>query len=60
MHVIGWRKIVKPKEDRGLGIQAAKTKNTALLAKLNWRILLDPNYQLITHLVQIEYFFIKK
>lgn len=37
LHLIGWNKITKPKEERGLGIQAAKPKNTTLLAKLNWR-----------------------
>ena len=29
---------MRPKEDGGLGIQAAKAKNLALLAKLNWRM----------------------
>ena len=29
--------LTKPKEEGGLGIQAAKPKNTALLAKPNWR-----------------------
>ncbi|KAL0011900.1 hypothetical protein SO802_007008 [Lithocarpus litseifolius] len=38
LHLVGWNKIVKPKEDGGLGIQAAKAKNLALLAKLNWRL----------------------
>ena len=37
MHLIGWNKITKAKEEGGLGIQAAKPKNTALLTKLNWR-----------------------
>lgn len=37
LHLIGWNKITKPKEEGGLGIQAAKPKNTTLLAKLNWR-----------------------
>ena len=35
LHLISWGKITKPKEEGGLGIQAAKPKNTALLAKLN-------------------------
>ena len=35
LHLIGWSKIVRPKEDGGLEIQAAKAKNLALLAKLN-------------------------
>ena len=29
---------MRPKEDGGLGIQVAKAKNLALLAKLNWRM----------------------
>jgi len=37
LHLIGWQKITKAKEEGGLGIQAAKPKNIALLAKLNWR-----------------------
>ena len=35
LHLIGWSKIVRPKEDGGLEIHAAKAKNLALLAKLN-------------------------
>ena len=31
---MSWKKIVKPKRDGGLGIQVAKTKNIANLAKL--------------------------
>ena len=37
IHLIGWEKITRDKEVGGLGNQAAKSKNTALLAKLNWR-----------------------
>lgn len=37
IHLIGWNKITKAKKEGGLGIQAAKPKNTALLAKLNCR-----------------------
>ena len=37
IHLIGWEKITRDKEVGELGIQAAKSKNTALLAKLNWR-----------------------
>lgn len=36
-HLIGWNKVIKAKEEGGLGIQATKPKNIALLAKLNWR-----------------------
>ena len=38
LHLVGWGKIIKPKEVGGLGIQATREKNLALLAKLNWRI----------------------
>ena len=37
IHWVGWQKVTKPKEEGGLGLQEAKGRNTALLAKLNWR-----------------------
>ena len=37
IHWIGWQKVTKPKEEGGLGLQEVKGRNTALLAKLNWR-----------------------
>ena len=36
--MVGWNKIVKSKEEGGLGIQEARAKNIALLSKLNWRM----------------------
>ena len=38
LHLVGWSKVIKPKEEGGLGIQVAQAKNIALLAKLNWRL----------------------
>lgn len=38
MHLVGWSKILKSKEEGGLGIQATRAKNVALLAKLKWRL----------------------
>ena len=35
LHLVGWNKIIQPKEKGGLGIQAARAKNVALLVKLN-------------------------
>ena len=35
VHLIGWGKVTKAKEEGGLGIHAVKPKNTTLLAKLN-------------------------
>ena len=37
-HLVGWGKFVKSKEEGGLGLQSARAKNIALLAKLNWRL----------------------
>lgn len=35
---MGWSKIIRPKEEGGPGIQAARAKNIVLLAELNWRL----------------------
>ena len=35
---VGWDKVIKSKEEGGLGLQSAKRKNIALLSKLNWRL----------------------
>ena len=37
MHWVNWGEVTKPKELGGLSLQSAKGRNTALLAKLNWR-----------------------
>ena len=36
-HLVSWSKITKPKKEGSLGLQLAKEKNLALLAKLNWQ-----------------------
>ena len=38
IHMVNWKKVTKPKKDGALGLEAAKEKNTTLLAKLNWRM----------------------
>ena len=38
MHLVGWEKIIRPKDEGGLGIQSTRAKNIALLAKLNQRM----------------------
>ena len=43
LHLVGWSKITKPKKEGGLGVQVAKAKNIALLAKLNWHLTSKPN-----------------
>ncbi|KAL0005366.1 hypothetical protein SO802_012927 [Lithocarpus litseifolius] len=37
LHMVSWSTITKAKKEGGLGLQAAKPKNLALMAKLNWR-----------------------
>ncbi|KAL0008397.1 hypothetical protein SO802_009899 [Lithocarpus litseifolius] len=37
MHWVGWEKVTRPKTEGGLGIQTAKGRNMAYLAKFNWR-----------------------
>ena len=43
MHWVNWRKVTRPKAVGGLGLQTAKGRNTALLAKLNWRLHTEGN-----------------
>ena len=38
MHMVIWSKIVKSKDEGGLGIQEDRAKNIALISKLNWRM----------------------
>lgn len=38
IHKVGWQKVIEPKEEGGLGLQSTRGRNTALLAKLNWRL----------------------
>lgn len=37
IHWVEWNKVTRPTEEGGLGIQTAKGRNLAYLAKLNWR-----------------------
>ena len=41
IHWVGWEKVMKSKEEGGLGLQIAKRRNVALLAKLNWRFQME-------------------
>ena len=41
LHLVGWSKIIRPKDEGGLNIQAVRAKNIALLAKVNWRLYQD-------------------
>ena len=37
--MVGWDKVCKPKDMGGLGLYSTKSRNIALLAKLNWRVM---------------------
>jgi hypothetical protein len=39
MHMVGWKKVCRPKKEGGLGLSCAKPRNVALLAKFNWRLI---------------------
>uniref|UniRef100_A0A2N9HJ77 Reverse transcriptase domain-containing protein n=1 Tax=Fagus sylvatica TaxID=28930 RepID=A0A2N9HJ77_FAGSY len=39
MHMISWDKVCRPKDLGGLGFYSTKSRNLALLAKLNWRVM---------------------
>ena len=41
--MVSWKKIAKSKREGGLSLHAAKAKNIALLAKLNWRLKTETN-----------------
>ena len=46
IHLVSWKKITKSKKEGGgggRGIQAAREKNIASLAKLNWRLQIEPS-----------------
>jgi hypothetical protein len=39
VHMVRWEKVTRPKKFGGLGLVAARPRNLALLAKLNWRMM---------------------
>jgi hypothetical protein len=43
MHMVSWDKVCRPRELGGLGLYSAKARNLALLAKLNWRVMEEPD-----------------
>ena len=43
MHMVSWDKICRPRDLGGLGLYSTKARNLALLAKLNWRVMENPN-----------------
>ena len=38
IHLVGWTKVTKPKDQGGLGLHAAKERNLTLASKLCWRM----------------------
>lgn len=54
MHMVSWQKICRPKASRGLGIPCLRNMNLALLSKLIWNLLQQPN-SLCNQLLQSKY-----
>uniref|UniRef100_A0A2N9IH06 RNase H type-1 domain-containing protein n=1 Tax=Fagus sylvatica TaxID=28930 RepID=A0A2N9IH06_FAGSY len=44
MHMVGWDKVCRPKDLGGLGLYFTKARNLTLPAKLNWRVMEDPDF----------------
>uniref|UniRef100_A0A2N9HXU9 CCHC-type domain-containing protein n=1 Tax=Fagus sylvatica TaxID=28930 RepID=A0A2N9HXU9_FAGSY len=43
MHMVSWDKVCRSRDLGGLGLYSTKARNLALLAKLNWRVMENPN-----------------
>jgi hypothetical protein len=43
IHMVSWNKVCRPRDLGGLGLYSAKARNLALLAKLNWRVMEEPD-----------------
>lgn len=54
LHLVGWQKVSKPKEARGLGVRVARVANVALLSKMVWKILRKEN-TVWQELIQAKY-----
>jgi len=54
IHLVGWKKITKPKHLGGLGIRSARETNICLLGKLVWDMVQSSN-KLWVHLLSNKY-----
>lgn len=54
LNKVKWEKVCKPLEFGGLGFRDIDINNLALLAKMAWRVFVDPSSQ-ITHLLKAKY-----
>lgn len=43
VHLVSWKEMCKPKANGGLGIRLMRQTNSAMLAKLGWRIITSPD-----------------
>jgi len=54
IHLVGWKKIAKPKNNGGLGIRSTRDANICLLGKLVWD-LIQKNDKLWVHMLSNKY-----
>jgi hypothetical protein len=55
IHWISWEKLIKPKEEGGLGFKDIHTFNMAMLAKQGWRLIHNPD-SLCAQVLRPKYF----
>jgi len=55
MHWLSWEKLKRPKEQGGLGFRDAHAFNMAMLAKLGWRLIQNPE-SLCAKILRAKYY----
>ncbi|GAA0146308.1 hypothetical protein LIER_36287 [Lithospermum erythrorhizon] len=55
LHLVNWDTVTKPTNRGGLGLRKARTYNITTMAKLNWRILKEPDTKWV-QVIKSKYF----
>lgn len=43
LHAVSWESLCKPKEQGGIGLRRLREMNEALLGKIGWNVIVNPN-----------------